>query len=365
MRATEIHVGGQLHIAQNIPGGIPDPISPICLGGGPLPPINGTAWIEGPALVGTPLSYPTPRAPMATLMLGRSTNKTAPWPTVPSILKVTTLGSGGPTPLDIMFGDPGAGLVGITINSLLIKIINSTQISIISPNTTGLGNLTWTGKITFVGPVKMIGALTQTGKSVFNGKGTRNGSENINGKLAVAGKVSIGGKLSVAGPISSPTIVALKAKIATKKNLPFDMPHPNKKGWRLRHVCIEGPEIAVYCRGKVPEDGIINLPSFWDGLVNTEDMSISLTPIGCWQELFVKEVLWGKQVVVRNNAGGPINADYYIVARRLDDDLVVEYEGDSHEDYPGGNEGYAFNFEHNYVENLIKETVRNHIDTNL
>ena len=43
------------------------------------------------------------------------------------------------------------------------------------------------------------------------------------------------------------------------------------------------------------------------------------------------------------------NASIYIVARRLDDDLVVEYEGESHEDYPGGNEGYSFNFEHNYV----------------
>jgi len=146
--------------------------------------------------------------------------------------------------------------------------------------------------------------------------------------------------------------------LSMKKNLPFDMPHPNKQGWRLRHVCIEGPEIAVYCRGKVPPDGVINLPSFWEGLVNTEDMSINITPIGSWQELFVKEVRWGKQVVVRNNAGGPINADYHIVARRLDDDLIVEYEGENYTDYPGGNEGYSFNYEHNYVENLIQETIR-------
>lgn len=151
-------------------------------------------------------------------------------------------------------------------------------------------------------------------------------------------------------------------KLSNKKNLPFDMPHPNKKGWRLRHVCIEGPEIAVYCRGKVPEDGIINLPTFWEGLVNPEDMTVSLTPIGSWQELFVKEILWGKQVVVRNNAGGPINADYYIVARRLDDDLIVEYEGESHEDYPGGNEGYSFNFESNYVKGLIKKFVDENLD---
>ena len=151
--------------------------------------------------------------------------------------------------------------------------------------------------------------------------------------------------------------------LSNKKNLPFDMPHPNKPGWRLRHVCIEGPEIAVYCRGRVPADGIINLPSFWEGLVNPEDMTISLTPIGSWQELFVKEVRWGKQVIVRNNAGGPINADYYIVARRLDDDLIVEYEGESQDDYPGGNEGYSFNFEDNYVKSLIKKFVDENLDS--
>lgn len=177
--------------------------------------------------------------------------------------------------------------------------------------------------------------------------------------LQVNTLISGGGSINVSGSVSSNGGAHV---LSNKKNLPFDMPHPNKAGWRLRHVCIEGPEIAVYCRGRVGGDGIINLPSFWEGLVNPEDMSISLTPIGCWQELFVKEVRWGRQVVVVNNAGGPINADYHIIARRLDDDLVVEYEGQSHEDYPGGNEGYSFNFEHNYVKNLIQETIREHLD---
>jgi len=175
----------------------------------------------------------------------------------------------------------------------------------------------------------------------------------VNTLLDGAGSINVNGSVSSNGGAHV---------LSNKKNLPFDMPHPNKSGWRLRHVCIEGPEIAVYCRGKVPPDGIINLPLFWDGLINPEDMTINLTPVGCWQELFVKEVIWGKQVVVMNNAGGPINADYHIIARRLDDDLIVEYEGQSHEDYPGGNEGYSFNFEHNHVKNLIQETVRQHLD---
>ncbi len=343
MRVTEVHVGGQIHVAQNIPGGIPDPISPICLGGGPLPPINGTAWIEGPALVGTPLSYPTPRAPMATLMLGRSTNKTAPWPTVPSILKVTTLGSGGPTPLDIMFGDPGAGLVGITINSFLINIINQTRIQIFSPFTTGIGQLTWTGpKITFIGPTNIVGKLTQTGVSIFNGKGTRNGSENINGKLAVAGKVSIGGVLSVAGVIKSPTIDLLKAKIASKKS--FDIPHPTKKDHRLRYICVEGPAAEVYLRGKLEGNNIIELPDYWRDLVDAETIGVTLTPIGVYQELFVEKIEWGSRIIVKNNLSGPINCSFVVFAERKDcTKNIPEYKGSSPEDYPGDNNEYAIN----------------------
>ena len=189
--------------------------------------------------------------------------------------------------------------------------------------------------------------------------------------LAVSGPTALMGNTDVAGNVTAMVDVNAQKEVrgfcgrhrlSNKKDLPFDMPHPNKKGWRLRHVCIEGPEIAVYCRGKVPPDGVINLPSFWEGLVNPDDMSISLTPIGCWQELFVKEKRWGKQIVVANNAGGPIDADYYIVARRLDDDLIVEYEGESHEDYPGGNEGYSFNFEHNYVEGLIRDMVNEKVE---
>jgi len=211
------------------------------------------------------------------------------------------------------------------------------------------------------------GLLTENKLGIFNGLGTGlfTGLKKALGiklhtgiKQQTGLNSQTGAKLTTGLAFSGTLIYQPGHVLSNKKNLPFDMPHPNKAGWRLRHVCIEGPEIAVYCRGKVPPDGIINLPSFWDGLVNTQDMSINITPIGCWQELFVKEICQGKQVIVMNNAGSSINADYHIVARRLDDDLIVEYEGQSHEDYPGGNEGYTFSFEHNYVKNLIQETVK-------
>ena len=177
--------------------------------------------------------------------------------------------------------------------------------------------------------------------------------------IQVNTEVNGAGDVNVEGDVKSNSGAHI---LSNKKNQPFDIPHPNKKGWRLRHVCIEGPEIAVYCRGKVPPSGIIELPSFWKGLVNPEDMTISLTPYGSWQELYVERVMWGTQVIVKNNAGGGINADYYIVARRLDDDLVVEYEGESHEDYPGGNDGYTFSWEDGYVKGLIKKYVNENLD---
>jgi hypothetical protein len=345
-------VGGQLQVTVGLPNGIPGPPATVFGGSAAGPPVNGSAWIEGPMLLGSPLAYPLPR-PAATLMLGRTQNYLAPELKGLPILAITSRGF-APTPTDLLIGDP-AGIVGMTVNSSTITVTNKTVIGIFSKNLTGvIPNVNLVGK-----KLGIVAKTTVTGKTAITG------ITKIGPKLVVLGKLNVNGALRVQATISSPTIAELRAKIATKKTKPFDMPHPNKKGWRLRHVCIEGPEIAVYCRGKVPEDGIINLPSFWEGLVNVEDMSINITPLGCWQELFVKEVLWGKQVVVRNNAGGPINADYHIVARRIDDDLIVEYEGESHEDYPGGNEDYSFDFESNYVENLIKDTVRSHIDSKL
>ena len=37
--------------------------------------------------------------------------------------------------------------------------------------------------------------------------------------------------------------------LAAKKN--FDIPHPTKEGYRLRHTCPEGPSNDVYFRGRV------------------------------------------------------------------------------------------------------------------
>ena len=53
--------------------------------------------------------------------------------------------------------------------------------------------------------------------------------------------LTFGGTVA-ANVFSGPTITALNSAIAGKKA--FDIPHPTKKGYRLRHICLEGPEEA-------------------------------------------------------------------------------------------------------------------------
>ena len=169
------------------------------------------------------------------------------------------------------------------------------------------------------------------------------------------------GNISMTGTITGSSVRDTGGNVlSNKKDLPFDMPHPNKAGWRLRHVCIEGPEIAVYFRGRV-RGTEIPFPSYWKGLVDTQSITCNLTPIGAHQDVIIKR--WDEDKIYLQAKGGmPIDCFYHVTGKRLDDDLIVEYKGTSHEDYPGGNDGYSFNFEHNYVKNLIQETVRDHLD---
>tara|TARA_Y100001963_G_scaffold124106_1_gene174639 strand:+ start:1577 stop:2308 length:732 start_codon:yes stop_codon:yes gene_type:complete len=132
--------------------------------------------------------------------------------------------------------------------------------------------------------------------------------------------------------------------LAAKKD--FDIPHPTKKGWRLRHVCLEGPESAVYCRGRVNNrNNVIDLPDYWSGLVDYGTITVQLTAYGSHQNVIVKRISPIEQRVYLQAQGGmPVDCFYHIMAERKDGEkLTVEYEGESIEDYPGDNREYTHN----------------------
>ena len=128
-------------------------------------------------------------------------------------------------------------------------------------------------------------------------------------------------------------------KCVGKKN--FDIPHPTKEGWRLRHVCIEGPSADVYVRGKLKDSNVIELPEYWRKLVDPETITVNLTSIGAYQELYVDEIEWGTRITIKTNSGSSINCYYTVYGERVDTDKnIPEYEG-TYDDYPGDNKQYT------------------------
>jgi hypothetical protein len=298
-------IGGQLQVTANIPGGKPGPPATVLGGGAGTSPINGSAWIEGPMLLGSPLSYPTPRKPDATVMVGRSKNPT--FPVTESIFKVTSF-SFSPTPLDVVIGET-KGPVGLKSVLSIGDILCLSKLTYKSPKTNAIGKLNWKGKVNVNGKTSFNGKSTTTGKKVING------ATKINGYLTVTGGCKIAGFLKFGGSIVG----------TTKK---FDIPHPTKSNHRLAHSCIEGPENGVYYRGRLINSNVINLPDYWWGLVDSETITVTLTPHGSYQELYVKNIEWGTKINVLNNSGGLIDCSYTVFAKRKDvADLVVEYEG--------------------------------------
>ena len=214
-------------------------------------------------------------------------------------------------------GNPGAGSgnrydgVGIRVNANAHKIEAGEYIQILSDKNTEIESKV---KTLILGPSLEVDSESQFNKNV---RVTKN--------VIAKGEVVSNNGSHV---------------LSVKKN--FDIHHPTKEGWRLTHSCIEGPEAAVYVRGKLINTNIIKLPEYWEKLVDPNTITVSITPIGAEQSLFIKSI--------ENNTitiGGsdtqfsplPIHCFYHVFGERIDTEkLIPEYEG-SIENYPGDNSG--------------------------
>ncbi len=176
------------------------------------------------------------------------------------------------------------------------------------------------------------------------------GEWGVSGELPVTmkaqGNCFIEGDLYVSGSVDCQSTGRLEARHAVADASPklFDMVHPSKPGYRLAHACIEGPEVGVYFRGRVKNEKVIILPSYWKDLVHLDSISVQLQPIGAHQDIIIKR--WDEEKIYLQAKGGmPINCFYHVYAERKDvNPLVVEYEGETWEDNPdrnGDNPDYA------------------------
>ena len=140
--------------------------------------------------------------------------------------------------------------------------------------------------------------------------------------------------------------LAARFAVADSKPKPFDIEHPTKgEGHRLRYACIEGPEVAVYHRGRLKESNVIQLPYYWKDLVHADSITVQLQPIGSNQNLVIQEFNNEFIVIAEDLTNTDLITDlstidcfYHVYGERKDiNPLIVEYDGDSWEDYPDPN----------------------------
>ena len=195
-------------------------------------------------------------------------------------------------------------------------------------------------------------AMTANGLVVINGQTTINGACVINAaELENGPKVTNSLGITNGKKINSEGIIAPNATIPVVNgyctgNKPFDIPHWKKKGKRVRHVCAEGPEAGIYIRGKLDGKNTIDLPEYWDGLVDPETITVNLTAYKRPQNLYVKDIQYGRRVIIGNEDGSMPTCFYEVwVARWIDptnhdEELHVVYDGETPDDYPGNNENF-------------------------
>jgi hypothetical protein len=105
---------------------------------------------------------------------------------------------------------------------------------------------------------------------------------NYTGNTVTSGNTTISGSLS-----------------ATTKS--FDIAHPTKEGYRITYGCLEGPEHAVYHRGRTNSD-IIELPEYWSGLVDVDTTTVQLTPNGVYTPHWVEKIE-NNQIYIKSESG--------------------------------------------------------------
>lgn len=311
-------IHGQLHVTN-------DESKPEPLGRGPCT-IRGAAYMQCPSILGNDKTF---EAIEGTVMIGPINNLDSPHPFVCGGLQYIPLWQITP-----------CGIVGIGMEKGQ-ELLNPYSLVVRKgpPIVQGPESC----------PPRCVGPIKGPAAAIFIGDVDFYENVRIKEKLSVVEKsdfyddviirqdVIVGSDIVAKGNITAEGDVKSNCGghvLSAKKN--FDIPHPTREGWRLTHTCVEGPEAAVYIRGRVRNTTEILLPDYWKGLVDIETITVNLTSIGAHQDIIVKR--WDDEKVYLQSRGGmPINCFYHIMAERIDTErLIPEYEG-TIEDYPGDN----------------------------
>ena len=213
-----------------------------------------------------------------------------------------------------------------------------------SANSAGIARTTVTKAARFVGAVEIIGGVSATSLTGESGSGGGEIAINSSGINITGVTTSSGGFV---GNLTGTVVGNVVGTASGNKVLAaFDIPHAKQKGKRIRHIIAEGPEPGIYVRGKIKDTNVIELPEYWDGLIDPETITVTLTQIGYSQDLIVDKIDLGKNIIIRSGSGTNIHCYYEVWASRWinpmnhDEKLIVVYDGETPDDYPGDNKQF-------------------------
>lgn len=318
-------IHGQLHVTK-------DEAKPELLGRGPCA-IRGSQYSQCPAVFGNDKTFD---ATEGTVMIGPLKNTDAPFPIVCGDLKFINRWEIEP-----------CGAVGVgmrkgkeLLNPYSLVVRKGTPIvdgpEACAPRCEGPKKgpaaAIFIGDVDFYENVRIKEKLSVVDKADFHDDVV------IKGNIRAGDSIHLKDNLVAQGEVKSNCGGHV---LSNKKN--FDIPHPSKEGWRLRHTCPEGPTNDVYIRGRVKNKNQIDLPRYWENFVDPLSITVSLTPIGAHQNVIIKRISDNK-VYLQAAGGMPIDCYYHIFAERIDGDkLIAEYKGLTPDDYPGDNSEYNIN----------------------
>jgi hypothetical protein len=182
-------------------------------------------------------------------------------------------------------------------------------------------------KPNYSGYTKRSAGILQIGEGNFFRSGLAFYTNNVTDSstdFSEAMRISSNGNVGVGLTNPSYKLQVNGSFAATTKS--FVIEHPTKPGMQLRYGSLEGPENGVYVRGRLKGTNTIELPDYWTKLVDPDSITVTLTPVGKHQKLFVEDIADNK-VVVGNDGlfAKGIDCFYTVWAERADvEKLQVE-----------------------------------------
>jgi hypothetical protein len=155
----------------------------------------------------------------------------------------------------------------------------------------------WSELVVTSGNGLLIGTLTDLPMIL----GTNNTARMIFGGyvgVSVAGDFRVDGNFTVSGGSKNFAVVD-----------PADSRHA------IYYAALEGPEAGTYFRGTAETSGgeaVIELPGHFARVTEVERMTVQLTPIGSWGQLYVAEKTPGRLVVRTAPGTADLEFDYWV-----------------------------------------------------